>query len=149
MVGTGWNIDLVRFHFFILPTAHLPLSFRSQSGKAIIVTGGNRGIGLAISRQVAQAGGHVAVVYHSSEDAPDEAEKIAEEFNVKTKAYKVDTSDAKAMHELVHKVYADLGPVGGLVANAGVVSRARNALKASSLTLSPLSRREYPNRLSK
>lgn len=28
------------------------------------------------------------------------------------------------MHELVHKVYADLGPVGGLVANAGVVSRA-------------------------
>ncbi|KAI5451968.1 hypothetical protein NCC49_001267 [Naganishia albida] len=100
MVGTGWNIDL--------------------SGKAIIVTGGNRGIGLAISRQVAQAGGHVAVVYHSSENAPDEAEKIAEEFNVKTKAYQVDTSDAKAMHELVHKVYADLGPVGGLVANAGV-----------------------------
>lgn len=100
MVGTGWNIDL--------------------AGKAIIVTGGNRGIGLAISRQVAQAGGHVAIVYHSSEDAPNEADKIAEEFNVKAKAYQVDTSDLKAMHELVHTVYTDLGPVGGLVANAGV-----------------------------
>jgi sorbose reductase len=93
-----------------------------QAGKAIIVTGGNRGIGLAISRQVAQAGGHVAIVYHSSEDAPNEADKIAEEFNVKAKAYQVDTSDLKAMHELVHTVYTDLGPVGGLVANAGVVS---------------------------
>ena len=99
--------------------------YSSPSPQAIIVTGGNRGIGLAISRQVAQAGGHVAVVYHSSEEAPEVAEKIAEEFNVKTKAYKVDTSDAKAMHELVHSVYADLGPVGGLVANAGVVSRPR------------------------
>lgn len=87
------------------------------------MTGGDRGIGLAISRQIAQAGGHVAVIYHTNEDAPNVAEKIAGEFNVKTKAYKVDTSDAKAMHELVHSVYADLGPVGGLVANAGVVRR--------------------------
>jgi NAD(P)-dependent dehydrogenase (short-subunit alcohol dehydrogenase family) len=126
MVGTGWNIDLVRFTSLSSAQVTDLSHFRLQSGKAIIVTGGNRGIGLAISRQVAQAGGHVAVVYHSSEDAPDEAEKIAEEFNVKTKAYQVDTSDAKAMHELVHKVYADLGPVGGLVANAGVVSRAVN-----------------------
>lgn len=33
--------------------------------KCIVVTGGNRGIGLAFSRAIAQAGGNVAVIYRS------------------------------------------------------------------------------------
>lgn len=60
------------------------------------------------------------MVYRQSEDAPKEAAKIAEEHNVKCEAYKVDQSDAQAMRDLVHKVYTDLGPVGGIVLNAGI-----------------------------
>lgn len=113
MVGTGFNIDL--------------------SGKTIIVTGGNRGIGKAIAEQCAQAGAHVAIVYHSSSDAPQIAEKIAEDYNVKSIAYQVDTSDQEAMNEVVHKAYADLGPIGGIVCNAGVCASAP-ALEATKET---------------
>ncbi|KAG7530289.1 hypothetical protein FFLO_05122 [Filobasidium floriforme] len=110
MVGTGWNIDL--------------------SGKAIIVTGGNRGIGRAIAEQAAQAGAHVAIVYHSSPDAPQVADKIAEDYNVRSKAYQADTSDQKKMHEIVKQVYDDLGPVGGIVCNAGRAAQ-KPALEAT------------------
>lgn len=45
------------------------------------------------------------------------------------------------MHELVHSVYADLGPVGGLVANAGVVrtgeGRPKGLLQLILLSLPP------------
>lgn len=35
----------------------------SSEGKTVVVTGGNRGIGLALSQAVAKAGGNVAIIY--------------------------------------------------------------------------------------
>ncbi|ORY29513.1 hypothetical protein BCR39DRAFT_531873 [Naematelia encephala] len=95
-----WNIDL--------------------SGKCIVVSGGNRGIGLAISNQCAQAGAHVAIIYKSSTDAPERAEEIAKKYDVRCVAYKVDVSDQAAIQELFGKIYHDVGPIGGVVCNAGV-----------------------------
>ncbi|KAK4685684.1 hypothetical protein P7C73_g4456, partial [Tremellales sp. Uapishka_1] len=96
-----WNIDL--------------------SGKTIIVSGGNRGIGQAISHQCAQAGAHVAILYRSSEDAPEIAKGIAEKYDVRCQAFKCDVSDQKQIHDLVRQIYHDLGPVGGMICNAGVL----------------------------
>ncbi|WWD16641.1 hypothetical protein CI109_101071 [Kwoniella shandongensis] len=90
------------------------------SGKCIVVTGGNRGIGLAISHQVAQAGAHVAILYRQSEDAPEIAKGIAEKYDVRCVAYKCDVTDQKAVQELFRTIYHDVGPVGGVVCNAGV-----------------------------
>jgi sorbose reductase len=71
-----------------------------------------------------------AIVYHSSPDAPQVADKIAEDYNVRSKAYQADTSDQKKMHEIVKQVYDDLGPVGGIVCNAGRASQ-KPALEAT------------------
>jgi len=90
------------------------------SGKCIVVTGGNRGIGWAISQQCAQAGAHVAIIYHSSPDAPDKAKEIAEKYKVRCEAYKVDVGDQEAIQELMGKIYKDVGPIGGVVCNAGI-----------------------------
>jgi NAD(P)-dependent dehydrogenase (short-subunit alcohol dehydrogenase family) len=78
-----------------------------------------QGIGLAISHQIAQAGGHVAIIYKSSPDAPERAKEISEKYGVHCEAYKCDVSDQAAVAELVGKVYKDVGPVGGVVCNAG------------------------------
>lgn len=76
----------------------------SSTDKTIIVTGGNRGIGLAFTRAVAAAGANVAVIYRyvgrgvlsiylfnqyylfrSAKDAVEVTEKVGKEFGVKTK----------------------------------------------------------------
>lgn len=90
------------------------------TGKTIIVTGGNRGIGYELSRGVAKAGANVAIVYRSSKDAHEAAEKIAKEFGVKTKAYQCDVSDSDLVTKTFKIIDDELGPVTGLIANAGV-----------------------------
>ena len=56
-----------------------------NAGKSIIVTGGNRGIGRAISEACAGAGARVAIVYRGSKDAADVAEQISKENGVDVK----------------------------------------------------------------
>lgn len=92
----------------------------SFAKKCIVVTGGNRGIGYALSRAVAQAGANVAIIYRSSKDAPEVAEKLSKEFNVKSKAYKCDVSDTDLVNKTLKQIDDELGPISGLIANAGV-----------------------------
>ncbi|KZT04945.1 NADP-dependent mannitol dehydrogenase [Laetiporus sulphureus 93-53] len=88
--------------------------------KCIIVTGGNRGIGRAISEACAEAGARVAIIYRSSKDAGQVAETIGKEHNMECKAYKCDVSDPENVTKTLQQINNDMGPVTGLVANAGV-----------------------------
>ncbi|KAF8625849.1 hypothetical protein AX17_006745 [Amanita inopinata Kibby_2008] len=88
--------------------------------QCVVVTGGNRGIGYAFSRAVAQTGANVAVIYRASKDAEEVTRKIGEEFGVKTKAYKCDVSDADLVNKTMKDIDRELGPLTGLIANAGV-----------------------------
>ncbi|TFK52828.1 putative NADP-dependent mannitol dehydrogenase [Heliocybe sulcata] len=90
------------------------------SHACIVVTGGNRGIGLEISKAIAKAGGKVAIVYNSSPDASEVADKIEREFRVKAKAYKCDVADSDLVSQTFLKIDKELGPITGLVANAGI-----------------------------
>jgi len=90
------------------------------SGKCVVVTGGNRGIGQAFSRAVAAAGGRVAIIYRGSKEAEEIAEKIGKEFGIKAKAYQCDVSDAEHVDKTFEKIDDELGPITGVVANAGV-----------------------------
>lgn len=72
------------------------------------MTGGNRGIGLAIAREMAAAGDAVAVTYRSGE-APDGL------FGVKC-----DVTNAEDVDSAFAKVEAEHGPVEVLVSNAGI-----------------------------
>lgn len=89
-------------------------------GKTVIVTGGNRGIGEAITRGVAEAGANVAIVYRSAKDAEEVAAKLAKEYGVKIQAYKCDVSDGPLVTKTFKQIDDEMGPVTGLVANAGV-----------------------------
>ncbi|MET8907447.1 3-oxoacyl-ACP reductase FabG [Micromonospora sp. NPDC004551] len=76
--------------------------------RTVLVTGGNRGIGLAIAQAFAKQGDRVAVTHRSGE-AP------AGLFGVKC-----DVTDAEAVDAAFAAVEAELGPVEVLVANAGI-----------------------------
>ncbi|OCF32385.1 hypothetical protein I316_06055 [Kwoniella heveanensis BCC8398] len=110
-------------------------------GKTIVVTGGNRGIGLAISKQIAQAGASLAIVYRSSKDAPEIAKKLSDEYGVRVEAYQCDVADQAKVGELFQKIWDDMGSIAGLVCNAGVNAK-RDAL---DLTLDDFNHHYLPN----
>lgn len=76
--------------------------------RSVLVTGGNRGIGLGIARALAAAGDRVAVTYHGSA-APDDLFAV-----------KCDVADASSVTTAVAAATAEHGPVEVLVCSAGV-----------------------------
>lgn len=76
--------------------------------RSVLVTGGNRGIGLAIAQAFAAAGDKVAVTHRGS-GAPDGL------FGVQC-----DVTDADAVERAFAEVEAQQGPVEVLVSNAGI-----------------------------
>ncbi|WP_371650284.1 MULTISPECIES: SDR family NAD(P)-dependent oxidoreductase [unclassified Streptomyces] len=84
-----------------------------------VVTGGSRGIGAAVCARLATDGHDVVVGYRSDAAA---AEAVAEEVRAagrKSLAVAVDTADEASVDRLFDAAAA-LGPVTGLVNNAGV-----------------------------
>ncbi|MCN0179876.1 3-oxoacyl-ACP reductase FabG [Salinispora arenicola] len=76
--------------------------------RSVLVTGGSRGIGLAVARRLSADGNRVAVTYRSGEP-PDGLLAVP-----------CDVLDAAAVDEAFTTVEAELGPVEVLVANAGI-----------------------------
>lgn len=89
--------------------------FASLEGKVALVTGGSRGIGAAISRELGRAGAKVAVNYRAGKEA---AEEIAGE--VGGVAVQADVSDPAQAQHLIEEVEGQLGDVDCLVNNAGI-----------------------------
>ena len=75
--------------------------------RTVLVTGGNRGIGLACARRFAEAGDKVAVTYHSS-PPPDDLFAV-----------RCDVGDTAQVDAAFAAVEAQYGPVEVLVSNAG------------------------------
>ena len=76
--------------------------------RTVLVTGGNRGIGLAIARAFAAQGDRVAITHRGS-GAPDGLLGV-----------QCDITDSAAVDSAFAAVEAELGPVEVLVANAGI-----------------------------
>lgn len=85
-----------------------------QAGRVVLVTGGNRGIGHAISRSFLEAGDTVVVACRSGEAPPDLAELGA-------LAVACDVTDSDSVNAAFDAAEAAAGgPVEVVVANAGV-----------------------------
>jgi NAD(P)-dependent dehydrogenase (short-subunit alcohol dehydrogenase family) len=91
---------------------------------AIIVTGGGRGIGAATSLKLAQAGYSVAVNYASDEAAARATVAAIEARGGRARAFGADVADAAAVERMFDDAERALGPLVGLVNNAGMIGRA-------------------------
>lgn len=86
------------------------------AGRRALVTAGGQGIGLAIARELLEAGCVVGVHYFSSRE---EAEKLRREYGEKVAVVQADLGNRAAAAEMVAAVAAELGGLEILVNNAG------------------------------
>ncbi|MGS0686414.1 3-oxoacyl-ACP reductase FabG [Nakamurella sp. GG22] len=84
------------------------MAAQAEPGRSVLVTGGNRGIGLAIARSLATAG-HRVTVTHRSGEPPEGLNGVI-----------CDVTDPASVDAAFTEVEKNQGPVEVLVANAGI-----------------------------
>lgn len=85
-------------------------------GRVAVITGGAQGIGFAVARRMAASGAHVAIWDRDEELARSAARDLGSD----ARAYGVNVTDGPAMNAAAAAVRAAQGPIGVLVASAGI-----------------------------
>lgn len=90
------------------------------SGKNCIVTGGGRGIGLAVARKFAELGANIVINYTKSMPDDEVLNEIRSLCGSKVLSFKADVSQYDKSKDLIDFAKDSLGSVDVLVNNAGV-----------------------------
>ena len=90
-------------------------------GKTVLITGGSRGLGLALAREFGRLGCRVAICARDEQELEEASRSIAtEETEVLTVV--CDVTDPASVHRLVDTVRSGFGQIDILVNNAGIIS---------------------------
>ncbi len=90
------------------------------TNKTAVVTGGSRGIGLAIATKLAQGGANIAILYVGDESEGIKAKEQLSQYNTKVEQYFCDVSNFEASQQVIEKVIEDFGGIDYLINNAGI-----------------------------
>ena len=102
-----------------------------MSGKVVIVTGGNAGIGLGFARGIARAGGDV-VIWGRRRAKNEAAAASLREFGKRVMTQEVDVSGEARVNAAMAEAVGAMGRVDGVIANAGIMTRATSFLEMTS-----------------
>ncbi|MFJ4877992.1 SDR family oxidoreductase [Streptomyces sp. NPDC088745] len=97
-----------------------------------LVTGGSRGIGAATCLRLAADGHDIALAYAQDESAARTVAAQVREAGARALAVRADTSHEPDVDRLFDTVAAELGPLTGLVNNAGVTGLLSPLAEAST-----------------
>jgi len=90
----------------------------SMKDRVAVVTGGSKGIGLAVARRFAESGAKVAILARGAADLKTAREALAKD-GLAVKDYACDVSKAAEITRTHNQVVADFGKIDVLVNNAG------------------------------
>ncbi len=88
--------------------------------KTAVITGGSRGIGLAIAKKLAESGANIAVLYVGDETEGKAAKAELEQYGTKVEQYFCDVSDFEKSKAVCEQVIEEFGKVDILINNAGI-----------------------------
>jgi 3-oxoacyl-[acyl-carrier protein] reductase len=90
--------------------------------KVAVITGGSVGIGLAVARELAREGVHLALVARDPERLAERVKEIREEFGVQAFAIAADVATAEGCAGVIAEVMREYGGCDLLINNAGTGS---------------------------
>lgn len=88
-------------------------------GKTVMVAAASRGIGYAIAQQCAWEGARLSIASRDPQAIEQAAARLRQETGAVVKGYVFDASDAESITRWATSTETELGPVSGLVVNAG------------------------------
>jgi NAD(P)-dependent dehydrogenase (short-subunit alcohol dehydrogenase family) len=99
---------------------------RSFAGKVVFITGGSRGLGLALAEQFLREGAHVAIAARDAAELAKAKRKllppVSQAKGLKVSEVVCDVTDRHSVGAAVATVEHDLGPIDVLVNNAGIMA---------------------------
>ncbi len=96
------------------------------SGKTVLITGGNGGIGLGMARAVAQAGAALAIWGTNEEKNTAAVKTLKSDTSAKVMAWQVNVADEAAVDAAFGDTLKEMGRVDAVFANAGIGKLAGN-----------------------
>jgi acetoacetyl-CoA reductase len=93
--------------------------------RVVLVTGGSRGIGAEIAKELAAQGATVAINYVSNADRAQEVVREISSYNSKVTAVQGDVSNPDAMKRVYEEVMETYGKIDILINNAGITRDAK------------------------
>jgi len=94
----------------------------SLTGKVVFITGGSRGLGLAMAEEFARRGGKVAICARDADELVRARQCIERETRATVSTFVCDVSDRAQVENTVREVQNQLGVIDVLVNNAGITS---------------------------
>jgi short-subunit dehydrogenase len=92
----------------------------SLRGKVVLITGGSRGLGLALAREMAARGARLAICGRDPESL-ERAQGSLLRAGAEVVAVPCDVKSRKSVEDLLDQVHRELGPIDVLINNAGVI----------------------------
>lgn len=90
-----------------------------NSDGVVLISGGSRGLGLAIAKSLLDRGHMVATFSRKSGDA---VERLKDKYEKSFRFFAGDMSDQASLSEVVKRVEKDCGPIDALINNAGIAT---------------------------
>lgn len=93
------------------------------NGKLALVTGGDSGLGQAMTLALAEAGANVVVAYNSNITKAEETSQLVEKLGVKALPLQVNVADEESVTNMLARSVAGMGEIDILVNSAGINRR--------------------------
>ena len=90
------------------------------TNKTAIVTGGSKGLGLAMAEGLASAGANLVIISRNEKEGKAAAEKIVKEYKTKAIAISATETSEEEMQKAVETTIKEFGVIDILINNAGI-----------------------------
>jgi len=106
--------------------------------RVLLITGASRGIGAACALRAAEAGWDVGINFHRDQAAAEHVAGQVRALGRRACILRADVASEGAIEAMFEELDAELGPLGGLVNNAGIVDVAARVDEMSAARVARL-----------